>query len=482
MESSATAVTPVNKLSILIPTYNEAMTLERLLNRVLEVELPCERELIVVDDGSTDGSREILEAFAGEHPELRIIFHGRNQGKGSAIRTAIKHMTGDWAIIQDADLEYDPGEYAKLLKPAMLGIADAVFGSRFAMGEYRRALYFWHTLANKALTLFTNLFSGLNLTDMETCYKLIRADILKALVIRSSGFDIEPELTIKLARWGARVYEVPISYRGRTYMEGKKIQTKDAFWALLALIRYRFFDPAYCKHEGFLILQAVQRAPRFNRWLFGQFGRYLGDEVLEAGCGIGNLTQFVLHKKRLVCIDLDPFYVDRIRNAFGNLSNLMIQQADITVPAEMQRAAEGGAFDSAFCINVLEHIEDHVGALRNFYSVLKPGGRVIILVPNDPALYSGVDKTLGHVRRYTPELLQETMKQAGFHVDACWGFNRVGGLGWRVSGKILRKTTLSAGQMTLFEWLMPLVKIAERIPFHPHNSLIIVGVKPGPRD
>ncbi len=478
MVPSAITAAPVTKLSILIPVYNEAMTLERLLRRVLEVELPCARELVIVDDGSTDGSREFLEAFAREHGEVRLVLHSRNQGKGSAIRTAIKHMSGDWAIIQDADLEYDPGEYPKLLKPAMLGIADAVFGSRFAMGEYRRALYFWHTLANKALTLFTNLFSDLNLTDMETCYKLVRADILKMLVIRSSGFDIEPELSIKLARWGARIYEVPISYRGRTYMEGKKIRTKDAFWALLALVRYRFFDPRYCTHDGFLILQAVQRAPRFNRWLMGQFERYLGDEVLEAGCGIGNLTQFVLRKKRLVCVDIDPLYIDRIRNAYGSLVNIKIQPADITNAADMQRAAAGGPFDSAFCVNVLEHLEDHVGALRNFYLVLKPGGRVIILVPNDPALYSGVDRTLGHVRRYTPETLRATMQEAGFSVEDCWGFNRAGGAGWRISGKILRKRTLSAGQMRLFEFLMPIIRIAERVPFHPHNSLIIVGVKP----
>lgn len=478
MELSAPGAAPVTKLSVLIPVYNEAMTLERLLRRVLEVELPCAREVVVVDDGSTDGSREILARFAQGHTEIQVILHAQNQGKGAAIRTAIQHMTGDWAIIQDADLEYDPGEYVKLLKPAMLGIADAVFGSRFAMGEYRRALYFWHTFANKMLTLFTNLFSGLNLTDMETCYKLIRADILKMLIIRSSGFDIEPELSIKLARLGARIYEVPISYRGRTYMEGKKIRAKDAVWALWALVRYRFFDPHYCTHDGFLILQAVQKAPKFNRWMFEQIAPSLGDEVLEAGCGIGNLTQFVLTKKRLVSLDIDPFYVDRIRNAYGNLTNLTILQADITNNNDMQRAAKAGQFDGAFCLNVVEHIEDHVAALRNFYDVLKPGGRAAILVPNDPRLYSGVDTTLGHCRRYTPELLTKTMEEAGFHVEKCWGFNRVGGFGWRVSGKILRKKTLSAGQMRLFELMMPLVRVLEGTGFHTHNSLIVVGRKP----
>jgi SAM-dependent methyltransferase len=212
--------------------------------------------------------------------------------------------------------------------------------------------------------------------------------------------------------------------------------------------------------------------------MFSQIAPYLGDEVLEAGCGIGNLTQFVLRKKRLVSLDIDPFYVDRIRNAYGNLTNLTIQQADITIPADMQRAAEGGQFDGAFCLNVIEHIEDHVAALKNFYNVLKPGGRAAILVPNDPKLYSGVDRTLGHCRRYTPETLTKTMEEAGFRVEKCWGFNRTGGFGWRVSGKILRKTTLSAGQMRIFELIMPLVKLAEPFPWHTHNSLIVVGVKP----
>lgn len=468
----------VQKLSVLIPVYNEIRTLETLLDRVMGVSLPCALEPVIVDDGSTDGSREYLQAFAARHPEARVIFHDGNLGKGAAIRTAIKHMTGDWAIIQDADLEYDPGEFATLLKPAQLGVADAVFGSRFAMGEYRRALYFWHTFANKLLTLCTDIFTGLNLTDMETCYKLVRGDILKNLNLRSSGFDIEPELSVKLARWGARIYEVPISYSGRTYAEGKKIRAKDAVRALLALVQYRFFDPQYCKHDGFLILQAVQRAPRFNRWMFSQFAPYLGEEVLEAGCGIGNLSQFVLAKKRLVSIDNDPFYIERMKNAFGNLSNVTVLEADITSAADMRRASAGGRFDGAFSSNVLEHIEDHVGALQCLRSTLKPGGRLVILVPSGPNLYSGVDKTLGHVRRYTESSLRAAMEEGGFRVEKCWGFNRVGGLGWRVSGKILRKTTLSPGQMRLFEWLMPIVRVAEKVPFHQHNSLIVVGVNP----
>jgi len=468
----------VRKLSILIPVYNEIRTLATLLDRVLASPLPCEREVIIVDDGSKDGSRDLIREYAARHACIRFVFHKKNGGKGAAIRTAIKHITGDWAIIQDADLEYDPFEYEKLLIPVEEGIADAVFGSRFLTGRYRRAMFFWHTTANRFLTTASNVFNDLNLTDMETCYKLVRADILKALVIRSRGFDLEPELTAKLARWGARIYEVPISYRGRSYAEGKKIGPKDAVRALIAMLEYRYFDPMYAKHDGFLILQAVRKAKGFNRWLFNQIRPFVGDEVLEAGCGIGNLTELLLDRKRLVAVDYEDFYVERLSQAYGHLRNLTVGRADLLEPADLSRASKDGLFDTIICLNVVEHIEDDVRVMRNFRDLLKPGGRAIILVPHDPSNYTAVDKTLGHFRRYTRSELSKKAEQAGLKVVECWGFNRVGGLGWRISGKVLRKKTLGAGQMRVFELMLPLVKLLERIPFHSHNSVIAVAERP----
>jgi 2-polyprenyl-3-methyl-5-hydroxy-6-metoxy-1,4-benzoquinol methylase len=338
-------------------------------------------------------------------------------------------------------------------------------------------MFYWHTLANRVLTLLANLLNDLNLTDMETCYKLVRADILKSLVICSKGFDLEPELTTKLTRWGARIYEVPISYQGRTYAEGKKIGAIDALKAFKALIKYRFFDRHYSHHDGFMILQAVRRAKRFNRWIFSQVKDWLGDEVMEAGCGIGNLTEMVLNRKRLVCIDNERFYIERLQQAYGHMTNVTFREADLTVPGEIESTAEEGLFDSVLALNVLEHIEDEVGVLRNFRKILKPGGRVILLVPNNPRLYSKVDAALGHFRRYSRDSLTHCLEGAGFRVAECRGFNRLGGLGWRVSGKIFRNTTLSTGQMSLFELLMPLVRVLEKIPFHTHNSLIAVGVR-----
>ncbi len=477
--SDGSRPTRIEKLSILIPVYNEIRTLENLLGRVMAAPLPCQRELVFVDDGSTDGSREFLAGFARANPKtVQLVFHKRNGGKGKAIRTAIRRMTGDWAIIQDADLEYDPAEYEKLLLPVQEGIADAVFGSRFLTGGYRRAMFFWHTMANRMLTLLSNVFNDLNLTDMETCYKLVRADILKRLVIRSNGFDLEPELTAKLARWGARIYEVPISYRGRSYAEGKKIGPKDAVMALVAMLRYRYFDPIYADHSGFLILQAVRRARRFNRWLFAQIEPWVGDDVLEAGCGIGNLTEMMLDRKRLVAVDLEDFYVERLEQAYGHLANFSVRKLDLLDPAQLRAAAGKKPFDTIISLNVVEHIEDDAAALRNMYDALEPGGRAIILVPNDPTNFTGVDEELGHFRRYTKKSLAAKLESAGFEVRKVWGFNRVGGLGWRVSGKLLRKRTLGPGQMRLFELLVPLVKLLERVPFHSHNSVIAVGEKP----
>lgn len=469
----------VKKLSILMPVFNEIRTLETILDKVLAAPLPCEREVIVVDDGSTDGSRELLREYASRHECIHVFFHRKNGGKGKAIRTAIRHMTGDWAVIQDADLEYDPNDWQAMLVPVQKGIADAVFGSRFLTREYRRAMFFWHTTANKMLTQASNVLNDLNLTDMETCYKMVRGEILKSLHLRSDGFDLEPELTAKLARWGARIYEVPISYQGRSYAEGKKIGASDAAVALFAMLRYRYFDQNYTSHDGFMILQAMRRARKFNRWLMSQFDEYLGDEVLEAGCGIGNLTELLLNKKRVVSLDFEHFYVDRLKQAYGHLLNFDIAQADLRELEEIESASGGRPFDSVLCINVLEHIEQDDTVLRNFFESLKPDGHAVILVPHNPRLYTEVDRVLGHFRRYTRKNLSKKMEDAGFEIVSCKGFNRVGGLGWRISGKILRKKTLSTGQMTLFEILVPLIRIAERFPFHTHNSVICIGRKPG---
>ena len=237
------------KVSILIPVYNERTVVERSISQVLAAPVPenIEKELIIVDDCSTDGTFDILQRLAGMFPQIRLFRHQRNSGKGAALRTAIEAATGDFSLIQDADLEYDPSEYPRLLRPLLDGHADAVFGSRYLAGEQSRVLPFWHSTINKGLTLVSNMFCNLNLTDMETCYKVFRTDLLKSIPIRSDRFGFEPEIVMKSAKRKLRIYEVPISYHGRTYEEGKKIGWKDGVKALAVILRFWLIDDLYAR-------------------------------------------------------------------------------------------------------------------------------------------------------------------------------------------------------------------------------------------
>jgi glycosyltransferase involved in cell wall biosynthesis len=224
------------KLSVVIPIYNERRTLREIVERVCSV--PFEIELLCVDDGSTDGSRELLEQLQREHPEIRIVLQPRNMGKGAALRRGIQEAKGDVLVIQDADLEYDPSEYPLLVQPILDGKADVVYGSRFVSGRPHRVLYFWHSMGNALLTLISNAVTNLNLTDMETCYKVFRREVIQGIELQEDRFGFEPEITVKIARRRLRVYEVGISYSGRTYEEGKKIGWKDGVRALWCLVKY----------------------------------------------------------------------------------------------------------------------------------------------------------------------------------------------------------------------------------------------------
>lgn len=234
------------KLSIIIPVYNEAATIYQILDKIRAVVLPNQmtKEIILVDDGSSDHSIQVIADYIQMHSNenMRLIRQGINQGKGKALRVGIQEATGDYIVIQDADLEYDPHEYEILLKPVLEGYADVVYGSRFMGGNAHRVLFFWHTIGNKILTFLCNMFSNLNLTDMETCYKLFDAKILKSIALKENRFGFEPEVTIKIARVPKiRIYEVGISYYGRTYEEGKKINWKDGFRAIYCILKYGIF-------------------------------------------------------------------------------------------------------------------------------------------------------------------------------------------------------------------------------------------------
>ena len=228
------------KISIVIPCYNEANTIETIIKAVLSTPFN-NREVIIVDDNSTDGTKEILNKKISPHVE-KIIYHEINQGKGAALRTGFENVTGDVVIIQDADLEYNPLEYPILLQPILDGVADVVYGSRFQGGKAHRVMYFWHYAGNKILTLISNMFTNLNLSDMETCYKAFRTEIINQIKIEENHFGVEPEITAKFAKLGCRIYEVGISYNGRTYKEGKKINWRDGISALWCIVKYNLIQ------------------------------------------------------------------------------------------------------------------------------------------------------------------------------------------------------------------------------------------------
>jgi glycosyltransferase involved in cell wall biosynthesis len=228
-------------LSVVIPAYNEHATILEILSRVRAAPVPL--EVVIVDDASTDGTTEVLKTqVEGRFPNVRVCYHERNAGKGAAIRTALPFCTGDFILIQDADLEYNPAEYPCLLAPLLDGRADVVYGSRFLGGRAHRVHLFWHRVGNGLLTTLSNMLTNLNLTDMEVCYKVFRADVLKRIRLRSRRFDFEPEVTAKIAKLRCRVYEVPISYSGRDYAEGKKVSWRDGLMALWTILKYRFYD------------------------------------------------------------------------------------------------------------------------------------------------------------------------------------------------------------------------------------------------
>ena len=465
-------------LSILIPLYNEEEFIRPLLDRVLEAPLPegLAREIIVVDDGSTDGSAEIVEEITKSCPEIRLIRLARNRGKGAAVRTAIDAAQGDYCIIQDADLEYDPREYRHLLKPLIEGKADAVFGSRFMVTGERRVLYFWHSLANQILTGVANILTDLNLTDMETCYKAFRTSLIQSIPLRSERFGIEPEITMKLAQREARIYETPISYYGRTYDEGKKIGLIDAFEAMWVLIRYKFSKDIY-RHSGGETLHALSAAPRLNKWMADTIRPYVGERVLEIGAGIGNLTRALLPRRKCyVATDIDAEHLARLSTRFQHRPNLRVRYCDLTNPEDFTDLRE--TVDSVICLNVLEHVEDDLQGLRNIYSALRPGGRAIVLVPHDQRIFGTLDEMLGHYRRYTHEELRKKMEQTGFQVERVLEFNRISRYPWWVSGRILKRKALGVGQMRIFDSLVWLWrKIDSSLPWPP-VSIIGIAVKP----
>jgi glycosyltransferase involved in cell wall biosynthesis len=467
------------RLSILIPVYNERTMVERSLAQVLAAPLPenMERELIVVDDCSTDGTSDILDRLAAQEPSIRLFRKNVNEGKGAAVRTAIQQSRGDFCLVQDADLEYDPVEYPALLRPLLSGHADAVFGSRYLAGEQTRVLPFWHSMINKSLTLLSNMFCNLNLTDMETGYKVFRTDLLKSIPIRSNRFGFEPEITMKCAKRKLRIYEVPISYHGRTYEEGKKIGWKDGLKALGVILRFWLIDDLYVEPYGRAFLNNLTGTPQYLSWLARVLRPYVGDTVLELGAGIGNIAARLMSRRLLyVAAERDPLYLHALHNRFLRTPNVSVLKLDPERPSDYQEA--GGPFDTVLCVNVLEYVEDPAAVVRSAASVLKPGGSLVVLAPQGQALFGTLDKTLGHRRRFSGAQLRSLLEKAGFTVAGMRQLNKIGALGWWFHGKLLRSRHINKLTLKIFDKTAWIWRRSDSILPWRGLSLIAVAAKP----
>jgi len=472
-------------LTAIVPVYNEESLVRASLQRLAAIRTSphlTHLTIIIVDDGSQDSSWDEVRNFARSFKRARkltihTIRHERNQGKGAAIRTGVEHTGGDVTVIHDADLEYDPRDLLNIVQVFLSEDADAVFGSRFLTGQHRRVLYYHHELGNRFLTSCCNFLTNLNLTDVETCYKAIRTEIFKSIPIESHHFTIEPELTIKLARRDIKLYEVPIRYAGRTYLEGEKITWRDGLTALPAMVRFALSDRLYKEDpHGSHILARMSRAHRYNQWMADTLKPFCGSRVLEIGAGIGTLTRALLPRKLYYATDTNSEYLRRMASTFSSRPYLHVAYCDVTKPASFPRPP--GLFDTAICLNVVEHIDRDVTALRNIASVLCHGGRALVLTPNSPWLFSSLDRVLGHHRRYSRLLLKKRCEAAGFKVERIIPFNRFGTLAWFLNGKILRRRYFGLGQIWLLNMLTPILKLLDRILPLPPLSLIAVLRKP----
>ncbi len=469
-------------LSVIVPVFNERPTIREILRRV--AARPEVDEIVVVDDRSSDGTWDVLDAerragwpgvargLSRPLPRIELLRHEVNQGKGAALRSGFERATGDVLLTQDADLEYDPADYEKLLAPIQDGRADAVYGSRFA-GYPRRVLFFWHSLGNKLLTTLSNMLCDLNLTDMETGYKAIRRELVVRMVLRSQRFGIEPEITAKLARLRARIYEVPISYSGRSYSEGKKIGWKDAVSAVWTMLRCALTDDRAAVDPLHATLRRMAVLDRYNAFLFETVSPAIGQRVLEVGSGTGTMTHYLRGRDRVFATDVDPQYVHLLERRFEHASNVEVATLDLgeTVPEVVARQR----YDTILCLNVLEHVADDRAAVRRLAELLEPGGRLIVLVPAHRGLFGEMDRAVGHHRRYSRGELARVLAEAGLAVEGESFVNATSTPGWFLNGRVLKRRSVPGLQARLANLLVPLYRFERRLGLPFGLSVIAVA-------
>ncbi|MSQ23721.1 MAG: glycosyltransferase [Chloroflexi bacterium] len=453
------------KVSVVIPCYNERHTIREVVRRVQAT--PYDKEIIIVDDGSRDGTRDILAGFSDDG--ISVLLQDHNQGKGAALRRGFAAATGDIVLVQDADLEYDPSDYPQLLQPIEEGLADVVYGSRFLSGPHRVHL-FWHELANRMLTFLSNLTTGLNLTDMETGYKAFRRDVIQGIELESQRFGFEPEVTAKVAKAGYRIYEVPISYRGRDYEEGKKITWKDGIRALGQIAKYGF-APGQPPHRQVKVPTQPPLGRNYARWLWETIEPSVGGRVLELGSGNSGLTVFLANREHLVATNWDPILLQALHERYRFWDDIDI--LDLDPYQEPWQGLPSTPFDTVVACHILEY-GDPGPITRNALGVLKPGGSFVCIVDATPAPPSGPSEPPRH---HTITSLSATLTDAGLQVVSCRPFDWLGLKKRAALASALG--TKRASKATFLDSLVPLQAAIEgRLTVTSGVQLIAVARKP----
>ncbi|HMK29525.1 MAG TPA: glycosyltransferase [Terriglobales bacterium] len=476
--SGSSAPPAAFRLSVLTPVYNERHVVEASLRRVLALDHPLIRslELIVVDDCSQDGTKEVLENLVTQDSRIRLIRHQRNQGKGAALRTAIAAASGDVCIVHDADFEYNPADIPALLVPFAEEGADAVFGSRYLTAAYRRALMHRHTLMNKWLTALSNWFTDLHLTDLETGYKAINTTLLQSIPLRSNDFRFEVEITFKLAKRGARIFEVPIRYLPRTREEGKKIGAWDGILALGAMIRFSLIDDLYQNDEyGSRLLSELDKARRFTFWVGKTLRPYLGDRILEVGAGVASLTHQFIPRELYVAGEANPNYLRYLRAYALGKPYLHVIEIDPSNPDSL--AGMQGEFDTVILLNVLESVPDPEATLHALHDCLQTKGRLLVQVPQGKGRFGSLDEARGRRMRFEEDELKALLARAGLSVEAMLDFNRLSVPGWWINTRLFHRKRFSRVQLKLLDSVLPILRPWDGIWPWRGLSLIAVAVK-----
>lgn len=450
-----------------MPVYNEAGTIREIVKWVLDS--PYTAELIIVDDGSTDGTRDVLREFT--EPNVRVLLQPTNRGKGAALRRGVREATAPYVIIQDADLEYSPSDYAQMVEPLISDRADVVYGSRFQTGHAHRVLLYWHSVGNKVLTTVANMFTNLNLTDLLTGYKAFRREVVQSLSLTDDGFSIEAEITAKVAAAGWRVYEVGIGYDGRTYAEGKKTTWRDGLRVLYSIVHHSGtarrvarrhhsagdLGLAHDDSELSVTLDSLDNATNYADWIVELLAPYLRGDILEIGSGYGTFSERLASFGRLVTSEPSPDAVALLRRRFAGHANVEVLEADAA------SAAAGRAYDAIVAINVLEHIADHTAVIGALGDAVRPGGTLAIYVPAFESLYGAFDARVGHIRRYTRSQLRALLQDAGLDVVEARYVNSLGALAWFVTVRVLGATPTRQWSAQLYDRaVVPVLRPLER--------------------